>query len=103
MTRDKIYRRPNLTLRALSDHTTVSENHVSQALNEHLGKNFYEFINHWRIKDAMQLLQETEFSVIQVGDEVGFNSRSTFNAAFKKETGVTPSEFRSTGYADKEH
>jgi AraC-like DNA-binding protein len=95
MTRDKLYRNQNVTLRQLSDHTKVSENYLSQVLNESLERNFYEFINHWRIKEACQLLKDGQLSVIEISEEVGFNSRSTFNMAFKKETGGTPSEYRS--------
>jgi AraC-like DNA-binding protein len=94
MAEDRLYRNQGVTLRHLSDHTRVPENYLSQVLNEHLGRNFYEFINHWRIKDACGLLADEAFSIIEIGEEVGFNSRSTFNAAFKKETGLTPSEYR---------
>lgn len=94
MAEEKLYRNQGITLRHLSDHTRVPENYLSQVLNEYLGRNFYEFINHWRIKDACRLLADDAFSIIEIGEEVGFNSRSTFNAAFKKETGLTPSEYR---------
>jgi AraC-like DNA-binding protein len=94
MTDDRLYRNQAITLRQLSNHTQVPENYLSQVLNENLGKSFYEFINHWRIRDACVLLGEAGLSIIEVCEEVGFNSRSTFNAAFKKETGVSPSEFR---------
>ncbi|KAF0231517.1 MAG: putative transcriptional [Beijerinckiaceae bacterium] len=95
MTEDRLYRSQNVTLRNLSDHTRVSENYLSQVLNEYLERNFYDYINHWRIKDACHLLHQSKTSIIDIGEEVGFNSRSTFNAAFKKETGQTPSEYRS--------
>ncbi|HXI08061.1 MAG: helix-turn-helix domain-containing protein [Bradyrhizobium sp.] len=94
MTDDRLYRNQGITLRQLSNHTQVPENYLSQVLNEILGRSFYEFINHWRIRDACVLLGEAKFSIIEVCEEVGFNSRSTFNAAFKKETGISPSEFR---------
>jgi AraC-like DNA-binding protein len=94
MTRDKLYRNQNVTLRQLSDNTKVSENYLSQVLNESLGRNFYEFINHWRIKDACELLKDDTLSVIEISEEVGFNSRSTFNTAFRKETGITPTDYR---------
>lgn len=94
MSEDRLYRNQNFTLRNLSDHTRVSENYLSQVLNEQIGSNFYEYINHWRIKDACALLGESQMSIIEIGEEVGFNSRSTFNAAFKKETGLTPSDYR---------
>ncbi|MCA0401743.1 MAG: helix-turn-helix transcriptional regulator [Proteobacteria bacterium] len=94
MAEERLYRNQGMTLRHLSDHTRVPENYLSQVLNETLGRNFYEFVNHWRIRDACALLAEDALSIIEIGEEVGFNSRSTFNAAFKKETGLTPSEYR---------
>jgi AraC-like DNA-binding protein len=94
MSEDGLYRNQNITLRHLSDHTWVSENYLSQVLNERIGRNFYDFVNHWRIKDACKLLTDGSLSVIDIGEQVGFNSRSTFNAAFKKETELTPSEYR---------
>lgn len=94
MAQDQLYRNQNITLRHLSDHTGVSENYLSQVLNHALGRNFYEFINHWRIKEACALLAQQTMSIVEIGEEVGFNARSTFNAAFKKETGLTPSEYR---------
>lgn len=96
MTQDHLYRNQGITLRHLSDHTRVSENHLSEVLNSHMGRNFYEFINHWRVRDACALLAQLDVPIIAIGEEVGFNSRSTFNAAFKKETGLTPSEYRSS-------
>jgi len=93
---DQLYRKQGVTLRHLANHTHVPENYLSQALNEYIGKNFYEFINHWRIRDARILLQKQEISIIEVSEQVGFNSRSTFNAAFKKETGLSPSEYRTS-------
>jgi AraC-like DNA-binding protein len=93
---DRLYRNQGITLRHLSDHTRVSENHLSEVLNNHMGRNFYEFINHWRVRDACALLAEADVPIIAIGEEVGFNSRSTFNTAFKKETGLTPSEYRSS-------
>jgi AraC-like DNA-binding protein len=95
MTRDRLYRNQSLTLRHLSDHTRVTENYLSQVLNETLGRNFYEYVNHWRIKEAQALLVEGKLPIIEIGEEVGFNSRSTFNAAFRKESGMAPSEYRS--------
>ncbi|MCA3625189.1 MAG: helix-turn-helix transcriptional regulator [Methylobacterium sp.] len=94
MAEERLYRHQSITLRQLSEHTRIPENYISQVLNVDVGKNFYEYINHWRVRDACALLKQEQMSIIEIGEEVGFNSRSTFNAAFKKEVGVTPSEFR---------
>ena len=94
MAEDRLYRSQSVTLRHLSDHTRMPENYLSQVLNTEIGRSFYEFINHWRIKDACALLAEGDQAVVEIGEEVGFNSRSTFYAAFKKEMGLTPSDYR---------
>jgi AraC-like DNA-binding protein len=94
MSRDKIFADPGLSLRALSDRLGVSENYLSQTLNDRLGKNFFDFVNAHRVAEARRRLEATQESVLTIAFAVGFNSRSTFNAAFKKHTGLTPSQCR---------
>ncbi len=67
------------------------------AVNEEFDKNYYDFINHYRIEESKKLLSgaESDMRIIGVLYEVGFNSKSTFNAAFKKETGLTPRQYKS--------
>jgi len=67
---------------------------VSETLNKHLGVNFFEFVNRRRIEDACTLLRASEASALTIAYEVGFNSRSTFHAAFKKYVGASPHAFR---------
>lgn len=94
MEAEHLQRNPALTLRYLSDATKVSENRLSQVLNAQIGMGFYDFINSWRVKDACQMIEQTDYSLLDITYAVGFNSRSTFNAAFKKHTNETPSNFR---------
>ena len=68
--------------------------YLSQVINTEHNKNFREFINTLRIKEAEKLLKETSLKIEAVAYETGFNTISTFNIAFKKETGITPSEYR---------
>ncbi|WP_284179298.1 AraC family transcriptional regulator [Rhabdaerophilum sp. SD176] len=96
MSDEKLYRNHNITLRNLSDITIIPENYISQTLNMELNSNFYDYINSWRVKEACELLIGTSKSIIEIGEDVGFNSRSTFNLAFKKQTGFAPSEYRAT-------
>lgn len=91
---DRLYARSDLSLRDLSDVTGATKNHISETLSQHLGVNFFDFVNRRRVDEAKRLLAETDDSVVEVGFEVGFNSRSTFNAAFKKHVGSTPSDYR---------
>ncbi len=94
MEQDNLQSDPSLTLRKLSDTTGVSENRISQVLNLRIGMGFYDFVNYWRIKNACERLKNTNESLLDITYSVGFNSRSTFNLAFKKHTGKTPSGYR---------
>ncbi|NOX95212.1 MAG: helix-turn-helix transcriptional regulator [Alphaproteobacteria bacterium] len=91
---DRLYAQSDLSLRKLSDVTGVTKNHISETLSQHLEVNFFDFVNRCRVDEAKRLLAETDETVLAVGFEVGFNSRSTFNAAFKKHGGSTPSAYR---------
>ena len=95
MFEDKLYTENDLSLRRLADATGSTENHLSETFSQHLKTNFFHFVNGYRIDQAKRLLSTTDISIITIAFEVGFNSRSTFNSAFKKATGVTPSVFRS--------
>ncbi len=94
MQEDRLYRDPNLTLNNLSAHVGVSLNYVSQTLNESLGQTFFEFVNNWRVKEAIPLVEAGETTVLAIAYEVGFNSRSSFYSAFKRSTGMTPTAYK---------
>ena len=91
---DRLYADSDLSLRALSDITGVTKNHISETLSQHLGVNFFDFVNSHRADEARRLLEGTDLSILEIALEVGFNSRSTFNAAFKKHVGAPPSKYR---------
>lgn len=95
MQMDKLHMKPNLSLRDLSSHISAHPNYVSQTLNGELNDTFFDYVNRWRIKEAMPLLRESDEQVTNIAYDVGFNSRSSFYNAFKKETGQTPSQYRS--------
>ncbi|MEX0314405.1 MAG: helix-turn-helix domain-containing protein [Allomuricauda sp.] len=93
---DKIYKSNTLCLNDLSAYINKDRYKVSQVLNEYLSKNFYSLINQYRIAEAKDLLLNHPFlSVKAVMYEVGFNSKTSFYSAFKKETGISPNDFRS--------
>jgi len=94
MSQDALYRDPNLSLWDLAKHIGVTSHYVSQALNTRLNKNFFDLVNGWRIKDAIKQLHATDESILMIAYDVGFNSRSAFYKAFKRETGKTPSDLR---------
>jgi AraC-like DNA-binding protein len=97
MEQEKIYKDNNLSLPKLARRLAVSPHLLSQVLNQKLGRNFFNFISQQRIEEAKKMLLDPHyqpFNVLEIALEVGFNSVSTFNSLFKKQTGLTPSEFR---------
>lgn len=94
MERDKLYRDPNLTLSKLAEHIGVSLNYASQTMNQTIGQSFFEFVNEWRIKEAIPLVRTGEITVLSIAYEVGFNSRSSFYTSFKRVTGMTPTAYK---------
>lgn len=94
MRTDELYHNPFLNLSNLAAHTGVNPHRISQVLNTHMKMSFFDFVNGWRVKEAEQRLKNEAENILQISEEVGFNSRSTFNAAFKKSTGLSPSAYR---------
>lgn len=94
MTQDALYLDPNLSLQKLSRHVGALPNQVSQTLNEQIGSTFFDYIAHHRIAAAKPLIAAGAASSLTVSLDVGFNSRSTFYKAFKRETGMTPKAYR---------
>ena len=84
-----------LNLRSLSRGIGEKAHYVSQVINQDLQTNFYELVNRHRIAQAKQrLADEPDQTVLEIALAVGFNSKSTFNTAFRRHAGMTPSEFR---------
>lgn len=97
MTEKAIYKNPDLKLHDLSREIQVSGHQLSALLNDRLGKNFTTYINEWRITEACKMIAtEQHLTLEAIGYEVGFNSKSTFFAAFKKVKGLTPSSYQQT-------
>ncbi|MGC3944390.1 MAG: helix-turn-helix domain-containing protein [Chryseolinea sp.] len=95
MTEKSTFRNPNLKLNDLAGEINVSAHQLSQLLNDSLGKSFTVFVNEYRIGEACKMLSTTDNLTIEaIGEEVGFNSKSTFFAAFKKMKGMTPSMYQ---------
>ena len=94
---DKLYQEPELTLQQLASRLELSVHQLSQAINDGLKKNFYELVNGYRVAEAKRLLQDDKtvnYTILSIGFEAGFNSKTTFNTVFKKFTGLTPSDYR---------
>ncbi len=94
---DKQYRDSNLTLKSLSESLKVSTQVLSMVINQQSELNFNNFINHYRIEESLELLRDPQYqnhTIASVAFEVGFNSISSFNTAFKKQIGKTPLDYR---------
>ncbi len=95
MQAERPYLDAELSLQKLADGIGLPDKLVSQLINQRLGKHFFDFINEFRITEAKALLKnQPELTVLEVLYQVGFNSKSSFYTAFKKETGQTPTNYR---------
>ena len=101
MENEKPYLNENLNLKELANKLETTSNILSQIINEKFNKNFYEFINGYRINEVKSLLSDpkySHYSLLGIAFECGFNSKSTFNSVFKQFTGKTPSEFKKSTF-----
>ena len=92
----KPYLQPGYSLQMLSDETQISVHHLSAFINENYKINFNSFINEHRVIICIEKLMQKEWQFKKleaIAQECGFNNRNTFTSAFKKTTGVNPSEF----------
>lgn len=97
MEQERLYRDPDLSLDGLAEKLNAGKHHVSQVINECHGANFFEYVNKLRIEEAKRLLRESnrgELHIIEAAYSVGFNNKVSFNNAFKKATGMTPTAYR---------
>ena len=96
---NKPYLNPLLSLNSLADEISISPKHLSQIINNSFQQNFYYYINSYRIEEVKDKLSDKTImqssnNILEIAYEAGFNSKNTFNSAFKKITGMTPSEFK---------
>jgi AraC-like DNA-binding protein len=99
MDKDHLYKDPKLSIHKLAQELSIPRQYISEVLNVHLGKSFQDFINEYRVEAFIERLkkdQNGQFTLFGLASEVGFNSKSTFNAIFKKNKGLTPSQFKKT-------
>jgi AraC-like DNA-binding protein len=96
MQKSRIYLDPDLSLEVLATRMKMSRHHLTQLLNEKLEKNFYSFINEYRIGEAIDRLNDpsSQVNILSLAFDCGFNSKSSFNNYFKKITGSTPTAYR---------
>lgn len=94
MTEEEVFQDESLTLAGLAEKLDISAQQLSEFLNKHLGRNFSQFINGYRVaKAARILLAEEKASILSVAYRVGFNSKSAFHSAFQARFGMSPRKF----------
>jgi AraC-like DNA-binding protein len=94
---DRLYLDNNLTIDTLSEKLKTSRHHLSQVMNERLGKSYMDYICELRLEEARKRLSNPtnfRFTIAAIALDSGFNSVSSFNDVFKKRFGITPSKFR---------
>lgn len=99
MQQEKPYLNPQLSLPLLSSELNIPVHQLSKIINEKFGCNFFDFINNYRVQEVKEKLSDEKydnFSLLGIAFDSGFNSKSTFNRIFKKETGKTPSEYKNS-------
>ncbi len=97
MEEEKPYLDVDLSIHDVSAELKIPRHYLTQVINGMLGKNFYTFINEYRIEEVKKLLTDeayTKYTITSIAFEAGFNSKSSFNSVFKTATGMTPSQFK---------
>ncbi|MEQ8242899.1 MAG: helix-turn-helix domain-containing protein [Fulvivirga sp.] len=97
MDTNQLYLDENLDLKKLSLHLSLDPNLVSYILNQHFSKNFYEFVNEYRVEEVKRRIMDSSsnhLTILGIALESGFNSKTSFNRVFKQLTGITPSQFQ---------
>lgn len=91
------YLNNELTLNRLALEVNIPLHYLSQIINEHFNQNFFDFINHFRVNEFISRLTEpkySNYSLLAIAFDCGFNSKTTFNRYFKKATGLTPTQYK---------
>lgn len=97
MEQKQFYKNRKLSIHNIAEELDVPKQYVSEVLNLHLNTNFQDFINHYRIEAFVNCLKQEQYehyTLIAIANEVGFNSKTTFNATFKRLKHITPLEFK---------
>lgn len=97
MQNEKLYLNSSLKIQEVAEKMGISTHHLSQLLNEQAQQNYAEFINSYRIEEATKKLRNPQYAhekIIAIAYDVGFNTKASFNAHFKKQTGVSPSAYK---------
>ncbi|MBG6129025.1 AraC-like DNA-binding protein [Aquimarina sp. EL_43] len=91
----------DVSLITLANSLDVNPKVLSFVINEHSNKNFNDYINNWRVEEVKKRLNDKaykHYKMLSIAFDCGFNSKSTFNLAFKKATGLSPSQYKNSNY-----
>ncbi len=97
MEKEKVYLEPNLNLPDLAKRMDLNPRYLSQVINENACMNFYDFVNQFRVEEAKKAIldpQNAHQDILTIAFDAGFSSKATFNTLFKKNTKLTPSQYR---------
>lgn len=97
MENDKLYLNSKLSIHDVSEKLNIPRQYISEVLNVHMNANFQDFINEYRVEEFINRLENDQydhFTLFGIANDVGFNSKSSFNAIFKKFKGLTPTEYK---------
>ena len=106
MAEEKPFLESKLTLSSLAERLGVPSKDLSRVINESYGKNFFDYVNAYRIDEFKRLASSSKLvneTILSVALDAGFNSKSTFNHSFKKLTGKTPAQFLKTNSSRSDH
>ena len=92
--REKLYLNPDIRVGDLAERLYTNKSYLAQTIKIKLNKNFCQLVHYYRVREAMRIYaQNPELTITQLCRRVGFNSMTTFNTAFGRNTGFTPAEW----------
>lgn len=104
MTKEEIFRDPNLSLRALAGKVHVLPNTLSYYINFSEKANFREYLNTFRLNSVLkELVSRPDVSILEIAFDNGFNSKSSFNTLFIRKNGISPREYRRKALEEPNH
>ena len=92
--REKLYLNPDIRVGDLAERLYTNKSYLAQTIKIKMGKNFCQLVHYYRVREAMRIYaQNPDLTITQLCRRVGFNSMTTFNTAFGRNTGYTPAEW----------